>query len=312
VSAQRQPELVELADLNVRFGHTREQVDGRIALPLVRVVEVANGRVVFDPNFIPPLLDASASQRLHGMIVDITGRADQRLPELAQRAVLSATGSGDMAAAFLLLQALNRWTPQLHHLQTLPNLHPERLFEMFVGMAGELATLTIQERRPPSFAPYDHINLQGCFEPVFELLQREVSMPFGERARQLPLEERGAGAYTAQISDPGIFRDCNLYLAASARVPNDVLLSRFPSLVKIGPATRMREIVNDQLRGGVHISPATAAPPEILALHGYAYFELDRSSAEWRDLAKAPAIGIHVAGPWPDLKLELWSVKRTR
>jgi type VI secretion system protein ImpJ len=44
---------------------------------------------------------------------------------------------------------------------------------------------------------------------------------------------------------------------------------------------------------------------------GFLYFELDRSSPDWPELTKAPAIGLHVAGDWPDLELELWWVKRS-
>jgi len=46
-------------------------------------------------------------------------------------------------------------------------------------------------------------------------------------------------------------------------------------------------------------------------LPGYVYFELDQSAPDWRDFATAPALGLHVASLWPDLKLEFWCVKRT-
>jgi len=41
------------------------------------------------------------------------------------------------------------------------------------------------------------------------------------------------------------------------------------------------------------------------------HFGLILEPADWRDLATAPALGLHVAGDWPDLKLELWWVKRS-
>ncbi len=308
----RQAERLELARPNVRFGLTREDVDGRVTLPLAKIVEVQNGKIAFDGRFIPPMLDARGSARLDGFITDIIGRADQRVDELALRAVEAVEGGSETFASFLLLQALNRWTPVLAHLRALPNLHPERLYETFVSMAGELATLTSPDRRPPRFLPYDHLNLQACFEPVVDLLATELSAVYDRSSGQMALENVGPGAYTARIDDHAVFLTSNLYLAASARVPPEALVTRFASLVKVGSVTRMRDIVNSALQAGVRISPTPTPPPQIRVLPGYVYFELDRSSPDWRDLPKAPALGIHVAGDWPELKLELWWVKRAR
>ena len=45
------------------------------------------------------------------------------------------------------LCVLNRQIPQLRHLRQSRYVHPERLFETFLGLAGELATFTTAERR---------------------------------------------------------------------------------------------------------------------------------------------------------------------
>jgi type VI secretion system protein ImpJ len=45
-------------------------------------------------------------------------------------------------------------------------------------------------------------------------------------------------------------------------------------------------------------------------LPGFVYFELDRGVPDWRDFATATALGLHVAGDWPQLTMELWCVKR--
>jgi type VI secretion system protein ImpJ len=66
----------------------------------------------------------------------------------------------------------------------------------------------------------------------------------------------------------------------------------------------------DSALPGVPLRHAPTPPPQIRVLPGYVYFELDRSAADWRDFATAPSLGLHVAGDWPDLRLELWCVKR--
>jgi type VI secretion system protein ImpJ len=310
-SAERASEPLELAELNLRYGVTREQTDGRVKLGVARIREVLNGKAVFDDRYIPPTLDVRASPKLAGMLNDIIGRAEQRVDELADRAVEATDGGAETFASFLLLQALNRWTPTLVHLRTLPAVHPERLYETFLAMAGELATLTrTDQRRPPPFPAYDHENLQVPFEAVFEHLQDSLSRVFERSAEQMRLELVGPGAYAARIDDHPAFVAGSAYLAVSARVPPDELRGRFASVVKCGSILKMREIVGSSLQAGVRLSPTPTPPSQIRTLPGYVYFELDKSSPDWRDFASAPAVGLHVAGDWPDLKLELWRVKR--
>jgi type VI secretion system protein ImpJ len=308
---ERLSEEIELARPNLAFGMTAEHTEGRVTLALARVREVDAGRVILDEQFIPPTLDARGSERLKAMVTDIMGRADQRVEELSVRAVEATRGGAETFASFLLLQALNRWSPVLAHQKALPALHPERLYETFVSMAGELSTLALPQRRPPVFPTYDHENLQGVFQPPFELLQAALSMEIARSAGQLTLESVGPGAYTARVDDHGIFQNGSLYLAARASAPPEAMLARFASLVKLGPVTRMREIVSSALQAGVRITPTPTPPPQLRVQPGYLYFELDRSSPDWPELTKAPAIGLHVAGDWPDLELELWWVKRS-
>lgn len=309
-SKDRTSEPIETARPNLRYGVTKDQTYGRVTLGLARVREVQNGRLILDERYIPPTLDVRASPRLTGYLDDIVGRSGQRVDELSMRAVEATDGGAETFASFLLLQALNKWTPQLAHLDALPTVHPERLYEMFLGMAGELATLTRADRRPPAFPPYDHENLQLCFEPVLDVLQGALSAVFDRSALQLELSQAGPGAYVSRITDHNLYKDGYFYMAVQARTPLEEVRGRFPSHAKIGSVTKMRQIVDSALPG-VPLRHVPTPPPQIRVLPGYVYFELDRGSPDWRDFATAPALGLHVAGDWPDLKLELWCVKRT-
>jgi type VI secretion system protein ImpJ len=308
-SQERTREPIEVARPNVRFGITRDQTYGRVCIGLARIREMINGRVFFDERYIPPVLDIRASQRLAGFLSDIIGRAEQRVDELATRAVEATEGGSETFVSFLLLQALNRWTPLLRHLQTLPTVHPERLYEVFVGMAGELSTLTRADRKPPPFPIYKHEDLQATFEPVFDLLQAALSAVFDRSAIQLPLEQAGPGAYLSRITDHSLYQTGYFYLAVNAKTPLDEIRGRFPAVAKIGAIQKMRQIVDSALPG-VPLRHTPTPPPQLRVLPGYVYFELDRAVPDWRDFATAPSLGLHVAGDWPDLRLELWCVKR--
>jgi type VI secretion system protein ImpJ len=42
------------------------------------------------------------------------------------------------------------------------------------------------------------------------------------------------------------------------------------------------------------------------------YFIIEKNSPLWREFSTAPAIGMHFAGDWPDLKMELWAIVENR
>lgn len=310
-SDDRAREPIETAHPNLRYGVTRDQTYGRVCLGLARIREVHNGALIFDDRYIPPALDLGASSRLTGFVSDIIGRAAQRAEELALRAVEATDGGSETFASFLLLQSLNRWGPQLAHIQSLPGVHAERLFETFAGMAGDLATLARPDRKPPPFPRYDHENLQATFEPVFEVLQSALSAVFDRSALQMPLELAGPGAYVSRIADHALYQHGFFYLAVNAHASLDEIRGRFPSMAKIGAVQKMRQIVDSALPG-VPLRHTPTPPPQLRVLPGYVYFELDRSAPDWRDFATAAALGLHVAGDWPELKLELWCVKRAK
>lgn len=308
-SDDRTSEPIEFGLPNLRFGVTRDQIYGRVTLGLARVREVQNRRLMFDDRYIPPTLDVAAAVRLRGALADISGRAEQRAEELALRAVEATDGGSDTFVSFLLLQALNRWLAVLQHLQHLPMVHPERLYENLIAMAGELATLIRPDRRPPPLPRYDHENPQTCFEPVIDLLQSMLSAMFDRSAVQLPLEQAGPGAYVSKITDHNLFVAGYFYLAVSAASPIEEIRGLFPSVAKIGTVQKMRQIVDSALPG-VPLRHTPTPPPQLRVLPGYVYFELDRGVPDWRDFASAPALGLHVAGDWPQLKMELWCVKK--
>jgi type VI secretion system protein ImpJ len=309
-SDNRTTEPVDFGRPNLRFGVTRDQIYGRVTLGIARVREVHNRRLMFDDRFIPPTLDKDASIRLRGAVTDILGRVEQRAEELALRAVEATDGGAETFASFLLLQALNRWLPVLQHAERLPMLHPERLYETLIAMAGEIATMVRPERKPPPLPRYDHENPQTCFDPVIDLLQSMLAAVFDRSAVQLPLENAGPGAYVSKITDHSLYQHGYFYLAVAAASPLEEIRGLFPSVAKIGAIQKMRQIVDSALPG-VPLRHTPTPPPQIRVLPGFVYFELDRGAADWRDILTAPALGLHVAGDWPQLNLELWCVKKS-
>jgi type VI secretion system protein ImpJ len=225
------------------------------------------------------------------------------------RAVEATDGGAETFASFLLLQALNRWIPVLRHLESLPAVHPDRLYEELASLAGEIATLIRVERKAPVLPPYQHEDLRATFEPLFDLLQSMLSAIIDRSAVQLPLEQAGPGAWVSTIVDRNLYQNGYFYLAVRAAASTDEVRGTFPAVAKIGAAEKMRQIVDSALPG-VPLRHPTTPPPQRRVMPGYVYIELDRRVPDWRDFATSNALGLHVAGDWPQLRMELWCVKR--
>ncbi|WP_374945109.1 type VI secretion system baseplate subunit TssK [Sphingomonas sp.] len=305
----RASDTIEVGRANLRFGIEEADVTGRTRIGVARIKELQGRRVVWDDAYIPPVLDIRASPALAGFLTDVIGRLDSRQDELSLRAVEGAEGGTETFAAYLLLQLLNRWQPELRHLSRLDRVHPERLFTAFVGFAGELATFTRADRRPTAFPDYDHEALELCFKPVVEALRAGLSTEFSRSAIQLELKQLQPGAYASTITDRTLYDQGRFYLAVSTRRPADDVRRSMPSVVKIGSVAKMQQLVQSALPG-VPLTPVGAPPSQIRVMPNYVYFELDRSSPDWRDFATAPALGLHIAGEWPELDLELWCVRK--
>ena len=310
-SENRNAEAIETGQPNLRLGIAKEQIDGRVIVSLARILERRDQLVVLDRTYIPTSMTLAAHGGLIGIVDDIGGRAAARADELAKRAVAKIEAGTETLTSFLMLQALNRWTPLFRHLRTCPTHHPETLYATLLQIAGEMATFSTAARRPPVFPDYDHLDLRRCFAPLIDFLIAAFSMEISQAAVQLDLDMPQPGAYICPIRDRNLFRTATFFLAVSARRPPKEIAERFPAQIKIGSVTQMRELVRAAV-GGVAIRHVTTLPPQMPAFHELTYFQFDQSGPEWRDIAStAPAMGFAIAGDWPELKIEAWAVKRS-
>jgi type VI secretion system protein ImpJ len=210
-----------------------------------------------------------------------------------------------------MLQMLNRHIPVLKHFRLSKYVHPERLYEEFLRIAGELATFATAERRAREYNAYNHDDLELTFAPVLRDIQDFLSARLDRRAIRLELIERAQNAYISTIKDRTLFRNATLILEVSARRPLNEIQLQLPAYLKIGPNTKMNEIVHAHLPG-VNLVHLPTPPPQIRAISDHVYFYLDRTSPLWPEFSVASAIGMHFAGDWPELQMELWAIREDR
>lgn len=295
----------------LRLGYALESSDhsGLQSIGLARIVEVrSDSTVVLDDGYVPPILDSQIAPFVASMLAEVVGLLNHRGEAIAARLSAGSTGTAAEMIDTLMLQAINRWQPVFTHLASASTVHPEAVYLDLIGLAGELATFTSQERRPREFPAYRHDQLQPTFAAVVAALRQALSAVLEQGAVAVPLIDRGYGIRVAQVSDRSIYGKYSFILAAKASLAPDVLVRNFTGQVKVGPVEQIRELVQSSLPG-VMIRNLPSAPRQIPHHTGKVYFQLDKSSPLWRQVITSSAMAMHVAGDFPGLELELWAVK---
>ena len=310
IAGSAAPADLTVAKLDLRLMHERQELAGYITLPIARLVEKGlDGALTLDAGFSPTVLDVAASAVLRSALAEIRGLLQHRAAAIAAR--LSSPGGKGSAEItdFLVLMLANRNDMVLRHLSSLPALHPERLYEAFASLAGELSTITdTATNRPPKLPPYRHIDLQGSFDPLMAFLREALSAVFEQTAISIALEERAYNIRVAKITDRSLFTDCVFVLAARSSVDPETLRVNLPKRTTIGPVERIRDLVNLQL-GGAPLRPLPTEPRQIPFRSGMVYFEINVNSEDWKLVERSGGAALHVSGDVPDLALELWAIR---
>jgi type VI secretion system protein ImpJ len=310
-SELRSEQEIDLAYPRLAYELRRSPKPGFLNLGIGRIHEIRDKLIIFDEKYAPPVLVCSAHPVVNGWLDRVIGWIDNRLEELSRYAADPTAGGGLQSVDYFVLQLLNRAIPVLKHLRGSVYVHPERLYQEFISLAGELATFATPERRARQYPTYDHDNLEEIFEPIVRDLQDFLSARLGRRAIRLEIIERAQNAFVSPIRDRTLFRTATLILEVAARRPLTEIQSQFPNLFKIGPNTKMNEIVHAHLPG-VTLVHLPTPPPQIRAITDHVYFYLDRKSPLWPEFSTAASIGMHFSGEWPELELDLWAVLEDR
>jgi type VI secretion system protein ImpJ len=160
----------------------------------------------------------------------------------------------------------------------------------------------------PSYPDYLHDDLEKSFAPLIADLRRSLSMVLHRSAVPIDLQDRKFGVRVAILSDHDLLKSASFVLAVNAKMSPEILRSRFPLQVKIGPVERIRDLVNLQLPG-IPLRAMPVAPRQIPFHAGFNYFELERGGELWDQLERSGGMAMHIAGEFPGLELEFWGIK---
>ncbi|MGZ5182140.1 MAG: type VI secretion system baseplate subunit TssK [Ramlibacter sp.] len=276
-------------------------------VPLVRLRRVPTGGFEVDHAFMPPSLSIEGSPGLHAMLTRLMEKLLAKVHALyghyrePSKNVVELRG-GDVAS-FWLLHTVSSGYAELSHFLAHRELHPERLFQELLGLAGGLMTFS-RGSRLEDLPAYAHQDPGPAFARLDAILRELLDTVISSKYFAIALSNERPSYHLGALDSGKINGQTMLYLAVSADMPALQLVEIVPLRFKIGAPEDVDKLVLSAMPG-VRLVHAPQVPSAIPVRPDTCYFVLENRGVLYESMLKAQAISIYVPNGIRDLKLEL-------
>lgn len=307
--ANEQP--LALAQPNLRILFDNELRDGFTSVKIAELTRTATGGFTVSENYIPPVLNVTASVWLTNMLRQLVEILITKSGSLAeqrrQRGASLADFTTDQVAVFWLLNTVNASIPTLAHYFRTRLIHPERLYVEMAELAGRLMTFAI-DLHPKDIAAYEHEDLYFTFSQLSGQLRELLETVIPTRCVPIPLEKVRDTLYIGRVTDDRLLKEAAFYLAVGANMAESRVMETVPRVVKVASRDVIDAVIGSALPG-VGLSHQSPPPAPIPSRIGFQYFALDTRNPYWDGIKGAKVIAVYVPNEIVEEKLEMYAVK---
>ena len=281
-----------------------------VSLPLLKLKRTATGGFEVDGRFMPPCLNiqASTAMFLHlRRLLDVLQAKVDALYGLHREPSKNVIEfrSGDVAS-FWLLHTASAAFAGLSHLARHPALHPERLFEKLLELAGSLMTFS-KTFTLADLPTYDHTHPGPAFNRIDQIVRELLETVISTRYFAINLQETTPSFHQGQLDSEQISPNTQFYLGVSAAMPPAELVDVVPGRFKVGAPDDVDKLVLSAMPG-VKLAHAPQVPAAVPIRPGSYYFSLEPRGMLYERMIQAQALTIYVPSGIQDLCLELIAV----
>jgi type VI secretion system protein ImpJ len=295
---------VRVGRKNIGLYLDTEATDGMTTMPVARITRDHGGQYVFDPSFIPPCVQITASERLMNLLHRLIDILDDKSISMSRSSSKSLHEfSTREIANFWFLHTVNSAVSPLRHLFLTKRGHPEELYMEMARLGGSLCTFAI-DSHPRSLPLYDHRNLDRTFEELDAHIRRHLETIVPTNCVSIPLTKTADYFYTGEVTDQRCMGASRWVLAIRSPIGEVELISRTPQLVKVCSRLFVPELVKRALPG-MSMSHLPVPPPAISVRFDTQYFAINKGGPCWDHLLQTRQVGVYAPGEIPDPELEL-------
>jgi type VI secretion system protein ImpJ len=303
----RDEKQIQVGRKNIRFVVDGQDTPGLVTLPVARVLRDGSGRFIFDPSYIPPCLQISASERLLVIARTLVDILDEKSASLSRARRATAQGragySSEEIASFWFVHTVNESLSVLRHLSVSERGHPEQLYLEMSRLAGALCTFGLQSH-PETLPAYNHDDLEKCFGPLNQHIRAHLELVVPSNCVQIPLVAAGRNFRNGDVLDQRCLDRARWILAVRAETGEAEIIAKTPRLVKVCSKDLLPELVKTALPGMglVHLPiPPSAIAPKV----EFQYFGLSRTGSCWEHIVQTRKVGVYIPDDLPGVELEL-------
>jgi len=288
-----------------------EPADRFVVMPLLRVRKTSTAGYELDQSFLFPSLSIEAQPPLYAML--------RRLLDVLQAKCAALYGyhrepskhviefrSGDIASFWLLHTASSAFA-ELSHLFQHPALHPERLYQSMLALAGALLTFS-REYGLDDLPVYDHVDPGPPFQKLDTMIRELIDTVISARYVLIALSETKPSFHLGRIESEKL-ADAAFYLGVAADMPPAELVETVPLRLKLGAPDDVDKVVLSAMPG-VRLQAAPQVPAAVPVRPGTYYFSIDPHGPLYERMLQSQSIMIYVPEGFKDLKLELFGVTK--
>ncbi len=306
----RDEKPVNIGIKNIQLLLDTEIVEGYLALPVARIMRDSAGHFVFDPDFIPPCLRITASDRLMLLLQRLIEILEEKsaafsLKESAEKRSWAEFSTREIAN-FWLLHTVNSALAPLRHQFFGKRGHPEELFVEMLRLGGALCTFAL-EAHPRELPLYDHRNLDRCFAELDRHIRTHLETIVPSQFLSIKLLKRADYFYEGEITDDRALGRSRWIFALRSRVGEVELISKTPHLVKLCSKAFVPQLVKRALPG-LDLTHLPVPPSSIPSKIDFQYFSVGKSGPCWDHIVQTRILGLYVPGELPDPEIELMAV----
>lgn len=302
----------ELAFLkkSLRLVSDAEPREGYVTLPLLRLRRLSTGGFELDPGFVPPSLTIRSAQPLYLQLRRLLDALQAKVNALyghhrePSRNVIEFR-SGDMSTFWLLHTASTSFASLSHYYHN-PELHPERLYEQLLSLAGALMTYS-RSWSLSDLPPYRHDDPGPAFSQLYMIVRELLDTVISSRYFAIALSQPKPAHHRGMLDSGKIDATTTFYLAVAAEMPQVELVEAVPLRFKVGAPDDVEKFVLSAMPG-VRLSHAPQVPAAVPVRPDTCYFVLDSKGPLYERMLQAQSIEIYAPAGMRELRLELIAV----
>jgi type VI secretion system protein ImpJ len=307
---QAAPAQLSYLRKTVRLVSDAEPLDSYIHFALLRLRRAATGGFELDPTFIPPSLSIRSAPLLFLQLRRLVDALQAKVSALyghhrePSRHVIEFR-SGDMSS-FWLLHTASTACATLSHYFHHPALHPERLYEQLLSLAGSLMTFS-KSWTLADLPPYQHADPGPAFATLHQIIRELLDTVISSKYFAIALREVKPSYHHGVLDSQKIDDKTSFYLAVSAGMPASELVDVVPLRFKIGAPDDVEKFVLSAMPG-VRLVHAPQVPAAVPVRPDAVYFAVEAKGQMYERMLQAQSISIYVPGSMSDAKLDLVAV----